>query len=135
MVVEKGAPRPIGASGLVLSPAGQFYCMATTRTATTSAAPATLDLDLTTEQAQVVATHIQTETAHALGVVVSRIVDWVLGGNICGSLKARVKALAWATGYGPMTGNGSMADSADDCGISRSAMQQLVARCREHLAP
>lgn len=94
-----------------------------------------LDLDLNEEQAGAVREHIQIEVAYSLGVVVSRIIDWCLGGIATGSLSARIKALAWATGYGPMTGNGSMADSAEDVGVSRAAMQQLVARCREHITP
>jgi hypothetical protein len=109
--------------------------MATTRQPNAPTPRPSLDLDLNEEQSGAVREHIQTEVAYGLGVVVSRIIDWVLGGNVCGSLQARIKALAWATGYGSMTGNGSMADSAEDVGISRAAMQQLVARCREHIAP
>jgi hypothetical protein len=109
--------------------------MATTRQPNAPTPRPALDLDLNEEQAGAVREHIHAEVAYGLGVVVSRIIDWVLGGNVSGSLHARIKALAWATGYGPMTGNGSMADSAEDVGISRAAMQQLVARCREHLRP
>ena len=109
--------------------------MATTRQPNAPTPRPSLDLDLNEEQSSAVREHIQTEVAYSLGVVVSRIVDWALGGNVSGSLQARIEALAWATGYGPMTGNGSMADSAEDVGISRAAMQQLVARCREHIAP
>jgi hypothetical protein len=109
--------------------------MATTRQPNAPTPRPSLDLDLNEEQTNAVRQHIQIEVAYGLGVVVSRIIDWTLAGNVSGSLQARIKALAWATGYGPMTGNGSMTDSAKDVGVSRAAMQQLVSRCREHLRP
>jgi hypothetical protein len=73
------------------------------------------------------------QRAEAVGVVVPKLLDWVLGGSVNANPLARSLALAWALGHGASTQHGSMAESAEAVGMSRAGMQQLCARAKAHL--
>jgi len=75
----------------------------------------------------------QRERAHAVSVIVPRLLDWVLDGNAKANPLARPLALAWALGHGASTQHRSMAESAEAVGMSRAGMQQLCARAKAHL--
>lgn len=73
------------------------------------------------------------QRAEAVGVVVPKLLDWVLDGNAKANPLARPLALAWALGHGASTQHRSMAESAEAVGMSRAGMQQLCARAKAHL--
>lgn len=85
------------------------------------------------QAAMVCEAYSQRERAHAVSVIVPRLLDWVLDGNAKANPLARPLALAWALGHGASTQHRSMAESAEAVGMSRAGMQQLCARAKAHL--
>lgn len=80
-------------------------------------------------QAQVQRT-VRTESQAAGGMVVVRVLDWLLGGHSDGNLRLRAYALAWAVDLGHLTGLDDWSDTAHHLGVSRQAVADSVKRAK-----
>ena len=93
-----------------------------------------LDCGLNAEEVALVQAQMQrtirAEAQAAGGMIVVRVLDWLLGGHSDANLRLRAYALAWAADLGHLTGLEHWGDTAYHLGVSRQAVADSVKRAK-----
>jgi len=97
------------------------------------------DLGLTEDQIDAVwIWHSQTLRAQVQttgGVVIVRLLTYLLGGHTDARIAVRLAGLAWGFGLGHLTGHPHAADHAHTLGVSRQAIAEAAKGARKALDP
>ena len=96
-----------------------------------------LDLGLTIDQAEDVwRWHVdmaKTEAQTAGGIVILRLLDYLLRGHRDTTLRVRAAGIAWAFGLGHLTGYDSQEECAQAEGVSQQALSRAAEQAKRRL--